>query len=178
METNEEDPTLVRRMRTLLRLRYLYICLRMYRPLLILGLSMSQDCPCTMDKEPHLDENEAFSLDAPSCLGAIRECAIKRVAAAEQLHALLRDWVERLSSKRAFDGACSAVENLQYFYACGLVFIAARMTPFVINAMGPKNGCVPQLERAFNEICILMGKYDLPGQPTKDSRVKRQFSGC
>lgn len=52
-----EDPSLVRRMRILPRLRYVYMCLRMWRPFLILGLSLSHDCFCGRKNRPNNGPN-------------------------------------------------------------------------------------------------------------------------
>lgn len=79
------------------------------------------------------------------------------MAAGKKLFDLLKCGVEVLAPEGTFEGASSAIENLQYLYACGLVFIAARRIPFAVNAMGPKHISVPVFERSLSEICLLMG---------------------
>lgn len=86
---DSEEDAVVARPRLMAQLRLLYMQLRLYRPLLILGLALSRKCVYRPNGEPHMTGGERFSLKSPLVLGLIRNGSFKCWTAAVSLLGLL-----------------------------------------------------------------------------------------
>lgn len=124
----------VSRLRTIIHLRYLYYRLRLHRPLLILAVSLSLNCTECPGNEAHLSDP---SLEAPIEFAVIRDGFIKCFNAAIELCGQLSHYTGNSSPVHYFRNACLA-EHAEFAYACGLVFLAARIVPGL--SMSPGSG--------------------------------------
>lgn len=110
----------VDRLRIVLHLRYLYFKIRLYRPLLILGVALSITCACGTG--PHMRRQNKYGKNGLSILTIIRNASSKCLNLAAQLTDLL--WQYKRSASLSID--TSACEYAHFAYACGLAMIAAR----------------------------------------------------
>ncbi|RAK97088.1 transcription factor domain-containing protein [Aspergillus ibericus CBS 121593] len=133
-ETLTDDP-IVRRQRNILRARYLYVRLRLYRPVLALGVALSAKCSCRPGGHPHMTGSETSSVDSPMVNSIVREISTKCALIAVELVELIWKNTDNL-----LDGGPDDVrlmsgspywENVDYLYACGSVILAARLCPFL-----------------------------------------------
>jgi hypothetical protein len=128
------DP-IVCRQRTVLRVRYLYLRLRLYRPLLILGLALSAKCNCRPGGRPHATK-EVFTLpSSPVIFSMVRDASIKSVAVVMEMLGLIQVYEDGPSDGSSGDSHRSPIssywENVDYLYACGTILLAARLCPFI-----------------------------------------------
>ncbi|KAE8411807.1 fungal-specific transcription factor domain-containing protein [Aspergillus pseudocaelatus] len=128
------DDPIVCRQRNVLRARYLYVRLRLYRPLLSLGLALSTKCNCRPEGRPHATKEEPSSSTSPVIFSMVRDVSIKSVAVALELINLIRAHEDRPLGGRPDDSRPNLIspywENIDYTYACGTVFLAARLSNF------------------------------------------------
>ncbi|KAG2415399.1 hypothetical protein HFD88_006590 [Aspergillus terreus] len=128
-----EDP-LVRRQRNILRVRYLYLRLRLLRPLMMLGLALCTKCNCQSGGRPHVTPDELDSPDSPVAWGLVRDATIRCIATASELVRILKANEEGMLDGGPHDSHRSPIppywENVDYLYACGTVLHAARLCPF------------------------------------------------
>ncbi|KAJ5249404.1 transcriptional regulator family: Fungal Specific TF [Penicillium chrysogenum] len=116
---------LIRRMCILAHLRYVYFRLRQYRPFFILTLRLSQACACEVS--PHITGNDVDLIDASPFLGLVYYSAVKCLTAAQDMVNTLSASIGEAPDEHA------KCEHLEYLYAAGLILIAARTVPFVLN---------------------------------------------
>ncbi|KAF5864463.1 hypothetical protein ETB97_007567 [Aspergillus alliaceus] len=128
------DDSVVCRQRNVLRARYLYVRLRLYRPLLILGLALSTKCSCRPRGRPHATKEDCSSPNFPVVFSAVRDASIKSVGIAMGLVNLIQAYEDGPLNGSPDDGRRSLIspywENIDYIYACGTVFLAARLSNF------------------------------------------------
>lgn len=125
-----EDP-LVRRQRNILRIRYLYLRLRLHRPLFILGLALGHTHNPPSDSQSHAIGENPASPDSPIALSMVRDSSSKCAGAAAELADLLyKNEDELLNGRLDALGSNSITpywENIHYVYACGIIALAARL---------------------------------------------------
>ncbi|KAL5356891.1 hypothetical protein BJX96DRAFT_133644 [Aspergillus floccosus] len=128
-----EDP-LVRRQRNILRVRYLYLRLRLLRPLMMLGLALYAKCNCRPGGRPHVTSDELDSPDSPVAWGLARDATVRCIATASELVGILKANEEGMLDGGPHDSHRSPIppywENVDYLYVCGTVLLAARLCPF------------------------------------------------
>ncbi|KAJ6006156.1 hypothetical protein N7451_004100 [Penicillium sp. IBT 35674x] len=122
--SDSPNPSVVR-LRNRLLMRYLYFKIRLYRPLLILGVALSISCVC--GSGPHMRRENRYGKHGLSILTIIRNASSKCLNLAAQLTDLL--WQYKGSASLPID--TSACEYAHYAYACGLALIAARGLRFI-----------------------------------------------
>ncbi|KAJ5546579.1 hypothetical protein N7494_004164 [Penicillium frequentans] len=122
---SDSPSPLVDRLRSRLLMRYLYFKIRLYRPLLILGVALSISCAC--GSGPHMRRQNKYGKHGLSILTIIRNASSKCLNLAAQLTDLL--WQCKGSVSLPIDA--SACEYAHYAYACGLAIIAARGLHFI-----------------------------------------------
>ncbi|PLB43751.1 hypothetical protein P170DRAFT_514079 [Aspergillus steynii IBT 23096] len=138
----------VRRQRAILRVRYLYVRLRLFRPLLILGLAACDKCSCQAGSNPHFRLEES-SPDCPLALSVIRDSSLKCIAAALELVTLCEHEQESISP---------SWEILDYLYVCGTVFLAAQSCPFL--SAGSRGQPDPEeMELSLGRVLDLLESY-------------------
>ncbi|KAF9889752.1 hypothetical protein FE257_007058 [Aspergillus nanangensis] len=140
-----EEP-IARRQRNILRVRYLYVRLRLYRPLMILGLALTTKCGCRPGGTPHLTDEDLGSPDIPTTWNLVRDSSIKCVAAATELVNILETNEDGLLDGGPHDSHRSPIpsygENIDYLYACGTILLAARLCPFTRRSQqSSRNAC-------------------------------------
>ncbi|GLB06129.1 hypothetical protein AtubIFM57258_001426 [Aspergillus tubingensis] len=165
------DDPIVRRQRHTLHARYLYLRLRLYRPLLALGLALSAKCPCRSNKHPHMSETDSSpSINSPILVTIVRDASLKCAAIAADLVDLIEETEDGLLDGGPDDTWRSAGspywENVEYLYACGIVILAARLCP--------SPGVAP-LKRAWTRVISLLTKYEgfRAGEYTRLARLGR-----
>ncbi|KAE8134482.1 fungal-specific transcription factor domain-containing protein [Aspergillus pseudotamarii] len=128
------DDPIVCRQRNVLRARYLYVRLRLYRPLLALGLALFTKCNCRPEGRPHATKEEPSSSTSPVVFSMVRDASTTSVAVALELINLIRAHEDRPLDGRPGDSRSNLIssywENIDYTYACGTVFLAARLSNF------------------------------------------------
>ncbi|PWY73223.1 fungal-specific transcription factor domain protein [Aspergillus sclerotioniger CBS 115572] len=152
------DDPIVRRQRDLLRARYLYIRLRLYRPILILGVALSARCICRPDGHPHMTETEPSSVETPMVNSVVRDASIKCAVIALELVELIWKNTDNLLDGGPDDTQLMSGspywENVDFLYASGTVILAARLCPFLKgNAVASRarlKDCRTRLLRLFN----------------------------
>lgn len=111
----------------IIQLRYLYLQLRLHRPLLILAIALSFKCAdCAIDQS-HL---RGPSLEAPLEFALIQQGFAKCLKAAIELCSLLNT----MSTDPLLNAYLT--EFTEFAYACGLVLVAACMVPRLVGAAG------------------------------------------
>ncbi|GKZ18240.1 hypothetical protein AbraIFM66951_000413 [Aspergillus brasiliensis] len=150
------DDPIVRRQRHILHARYLYLRLRLYRPLLALGLALSAKCTCRSNKHPHMSETDpSSSINSPILVTIVRDSSLKCATIAADLVDLIEETEDGLLDGGPDDTWRSAGspywENVEYLYACGIVILAARLCP---------SSGVAQLKRAWTRVISLLTKYE------------------
>ncbi|KAE8351004.1 fungal-specific transcription factor domain-containing protein [Aspergillus coremiiformis] len=128
------DDPVVCRQRNVLRARYLYIRLRLYRPLLILGLALSTKCNCRSGGRPHATKEETTVSSSPVIFSMVRDASIKSVGVALELVTLIKAHEDGPLDGSPDDNRRSLIspywENIDYIYAGGTVLLAARLSNF------------------------------------------------
>ncbi|QMW34421.1 hypothetical protein G4B84_009887, partial [Aspergillus flavus NRRL3357] len=128
------DDPVVCRQRNILRARYLYVRLRLYRPLLALGLALSTKCTCRPEGRPHATKEEPSSSTSPVVFSLVRDASIKSVAVALELISLIHTHEDGPLDGRPDDSRRDLIspcwENIDYTWVCGTVFLAARLSNF------------------------------------------------
>ncbi|KAE8325481.1 fungal-specific transcription factor domain-containing protein [Aspergillus sergii] len=128
------DDQVVCRQLNVLRARYLYVRLRLYRPLLALGLSLSTKCNCRPEGRPHATKEEPSSSTSPVVFSMVRDTSIKSVAVALELISLIHTHEDGPLDGRPDDSRRNLIspcwENIDYTWVCGTVFLAARLSNF------------------------------------------------
>ncbi|KAJ5802675.1 uncharacterized protein N7503_005125 [Penicillium pulvis] len=122
---SDSPSPLIGRLRSRLLMRYLYFKIRLYRPLLILGVALSVSCAC--GSGPHMRRQNKYGKHGLSILTIIRNASSKCLNLAAQLTDLL--WQCKESASLPIDAL--ACEYAHYAYACGLAIIAARGLRFI-----------------------------------------------
>ncbi|KAI9924819.1 hypothetical protein MW887_006675 [Aspergillus wentii] len=169
----DPDDPIVLRQRNVLRIRYLYIRLRLYRPFLILGLALSTQCNCR-SKTPHLTGEDFTSPDSPIALGLVRDASIKCVVAAIELVNLLNRYEFGLSNEDRPSPVAEYWENVDYLYACGTVLIAARSCPF-LSGDKPNSISRKRLDWVWTKIKHLLKHYE---KKRRNSRLRNVAQSC
>ena len=128
------DHAIIHRQRNICRIRYLYVRLRLYRPLLIMAMALSSNCDCKPGGTVHFTGNDANSPDSPAALSVVRDSLFKCVDAASKLVDILSIeengiYANHNQQSARFSNVPSFWENVDYLYACGMVFLAARSCP-------------------------------------------------
>ncbi|KAJ6102888.1 fungal specific transcription factor [Penicillium sp. IBT 16267x] len=163
-----DDPSpLVGRLRSVLLLRYLYFKIRLYRPLMILGVALSTTCACDAEHGPHMRRQNQYGKNGISGLTIIKDASSKCLHLAGRLTARL--WEYKGSTFLPND--TSACEYLHYAYACGLVMIAARGLHFITDSKE-----VPVDHAKFEKILRLLKTGDK--NMVKDNDRSHLFSVC
>ncbi|PLN84383.1 hypothetical protein BDW42DRAFT_163062 [Aspergillus taichungensis] len=125
-----EDP-LVHRQRNILRIRYLYLRLRLHRPLLILGLALGQAYDPPTDSQSRAPGENLASPDSPIALSMIRDSSSKCAGAAAELAELLYTNEDGLLNGRPDALGSNSItpywENIHYVYTCGIIALATRL---------------------------------------------------
>ncbi|KAF7126217.1 hypothetical protein CNMCM5793_002712 [Aspergillus hiratsukae] len=120
--------SIVVRQRNILRARYLYLRLRLNRPLVTLGLALTAGCKCKSDGQPHIVERR-LTPDSPIALSLVHGASIKCVRAALELTELIRVHEAGLLRFDTYDAShCLNPpywESVEYLYVCGTVFLAS-----------------------------------------------------
>ncbi|KAA8651986.1 transcription factor domain-containing protein [Aspergillus tanneri] len=145
--TQQEDP-IIRRQRNLLRARYLYVRLRLHRPLLILGLGACVKCSCRSGDSPHITINES-SPDLPLALSTVRVSSLKCIMAALELLDIFEHEKELFSP---------SWESVDYLYICGTVFLAAQSCPFKSSTSHGQPDLV-EMEMSLSRVLMLLERY-------------------
>lgn len=103
---------------------------------------------------------ELFSLNSPLVLGLIQNGAFKCWTAAVSLLGLL--WRHKTDNGPRDDlGMASlAAENIHHLYACGLVFIAARTIPFLVDDAKDRQSTIHNLESLSDKVNTLFHDYE------------------
>ncbi|KAF7590045.1 hypothetical protein BBP40_003298 [Aspergillus hancockii] len=160
---NMANDPIVCRQRNALRARHLYVRLRLYRPLLILGLALSAKCNCRPGGRPHATKEEFLSPSSPVFFSMVRDASIKSVTVALQLLNLIQTY-ENGPLNGSDDSHRSLIspywENVDYLYACGTVLLAARLCPFIgshKDSAGTFNE--GELKRHLTEVINLLEEY-------------------
>ncbi|KAE8371175.1 fungal-specific transcription factor domain-containing protein [Aspergillus bertholletiae] len=128
------DDPVVYRQRNVLRARYLYVRLRLYRPLLTLGLALSTKCNCRPGGRPHATKDESSLSSSPVIFSMVRDASFKSVTVALELinliHAHESGPLDGSPDDKHRNLISPSWENIDYIYACGTVFLAARQSNF------------------------------------------------
>ncbi|GIK04424.1 hypothetical protein Aspvir_008507 [Aspergillus viridinutans] len=124
-----DEHSIVVRQRNILRARYLYIRLRLNRPLVTLGLALTTACKCKSDGQPHIVERR-LAPDSPIALSLVHGASIKCVRAALELTELIRvHEAGLLRLDTPYDASHCLIppywESVDYLYVCGTVFLAS-----------------------------------------------------
>ncbi|KAJ5587609.1 uncharacterized protein N7459_003374 [Penicillium hispanicum] len=172
---NDQNP-IIHRLRLSLQLRHLYIRLRLYRPLLIQAFSLSLRCECTSPGEAHMTGREYASLDAPLLLGLIRDASFKCLDAAHGIIKMLWRYMGNSRSEGCCGNASAARENLDHLYASGLVLIAARMIPFLMDRGKGRSDSIKYINAQLNVLHLLFRKFEQSSRQNQDMHM--QFNRC
>ncbi|KAL2006084.1 hypothetical protein VTN00DRAFT_9738 [Thermoascus crustaceus] len=174
----QADP-IAARQRNILQIRYLYIRLRLYRPLFILAIALSID----KSNEPEtLTDQHLFSADTPLVLTLARNCAAKCLSAAMRLVQILSQVENALHADEDEDGTndphadfCpSAWESIDYLYVCGTVLIAAYICPALFHN-GPNPATTirdHQIKESWRQTMLLMEQYHTSTRQPETTRAK------
>ncbi|KAF7183174.1 hypothetical protein CNMCM7691_003009 [Aspergillus felis] len=124
-----DEHSIVIRQRNILRARYLYLRLRLNRPLVTLGLALTTACKCKSDGQPHIVKRR-LAPDSPVALSLVHGASIKCVRAALELTELIRAneaGLLRLDTPSNASHCLSPPywESVDYLYVCGTVFLAS-----------------------------------------------------
>ncbi|GFF46917.1 hypothetical protein IFM61606_02623 [Aspergillus udagawae] len=124
-----DEHSIVVRQRNILRARYLYLRLRLNRPLVTLGLALTTACKCKSDGQPHIVDRR-LAPDSPIALSLVHGASIKCVRAALELTELIRvHEAGLLRLDTPYDAShCLGPpywESVDYLYVCGTVFLAS-----------------------------------------------------
>ncbi|EAW07698.1 transcription factor domain-containing protein [Aspergillus clavatus NRRL 1] len=173
-----DDHPIVVRQRNILRARYLYLRLRLDRPLVTLGLTLSTKCTCKPDGQPHITERR-LSPDAPVALGLVHGASIKCARAALELTELIRANEAGLLSLNAplniHHGPLPPHwEIVDYLYVCGTIFLATfnHQCPF-FGAMTDEED--EQCRVLWSRMLDLLARY-AEHRPT--GRAKNTAQAC
>lgn len=149
IDTRSAHP-IVRRQRCILRARYLYIRLRLYRPLLLLGLAACDKCSCQTADNPHF-KLEGSSPDCPLVLSVVRASSLKCIASALEIVDLCERRQKLLRP---------SWETLDYLYVCGTVFLAAQSCPSILGGSHGHPG-PEEMELSLGRVLILLERYQI-----------------
>ncbi|PWY89741.1 hypothetical protein BO70DRAFT_358766 [Aspergillus heteromorphus CBS 117.55] len=160
-EFEPSDDPIVRRQCDILRARSLYIRLRLYRPLLALGLALPAKCSCRPGGHPHMTGTEAGSTDSPMVYNMVRDTSIKCAAVAMELVDAIEENEDGLLDGGDDDTWRSSGtpywENVDYLYACGTVVLAAKLlTPEFNN---PRLISALRLKKCWAKVLSLLRQY-------------------
>ncbi|PYH95961.1 hypothetical protein BO71DRAFT_350245 [Aspergillus ellipticus CBS 707.79] len=158
------DEPIVRRQRDILRVRYLYIRLRLYRPLLTLGLALPAKCSCRPGGHPYMTGPEAGSIDSPMVYNLVRDTSIKCATVATELVDAIEENEDGLLDGGPDDAWRSSGspywENVDYLYACGTVVLAARLCPFLAPEFNHHRLMSPvRLKKCWAKVLSLLTRY-------------------
>lgn len=138
----QRDP-IVTRQRNILRIRYLYIRLRQYRPLFILAVALAIDGSNNPEIALKMTDHGLSSTDMPLVLTLARECVAQCVSAAVELVEILGkaerillnadEGAEGSPNDSYADFVPSPWETTEYLYVCGIILIAASMCPSIVR---------------------------------------------
>jgi hypothetical protein len=172
-----ESDHVIRRIRILIRLRYMFIRLRVFRPFLIFCLRLSHTCSCASDhanahaRGPHIVAGkEADSVDSPAILGIVRDSTLKCLAAAQDIIKTLTDLHGRGTGKGNDDSlriTTSSYECLDYIYTSSLILIACRAIPFILKGGGATKSA-SNLSEQLRQADVLLRNYEESSQQTEE----------
>ncbi|OQD89644.1 hypothetical protein PENANT_c002G01488 [Penicillium antarcticum] len=178
----ETDPA-IRRLRVLIRLRYLSIRLRVFRPFLIFCLRLSHTCSCASNPShayapgPHiLTGKDAGSVDSPAILGIVRDSTLKCLAAAQDIIKILTDLHGKGIGKGNDDIlriTTSSYECLDYIYTSALILIACRAIPFTVKGASA-NKSVSSMNDQIRQADVLLRNYEESSQQTDELTGRTQ----
>lgn len=137
-----EPDFVVRHMRVLTRLEYLYLQLRLDRGYLILNLRLLSKCCHSM---PHMNRRGMNDPDTPSVFDTIRIMASRCVKTAQSIIKIF--WKPSGNGKDDILGDIYSSEKVDMIYSAALVLIAGRMIPYIVEESRhvlppPKSLCV------------------------------------
>ncbi|KAJ6158669.1 hypothetical protein N7485_011495 [Penicillium canescens] len=172
-----ESDFAIRRLRILIRLRYMFIRLRVFRPFLIFCLRLSHTCSCASDTShacasgPHiLVGKEAESVDSPAILGIVRDSTLKCLAAAQDIIKILTDLHGKGIGKGNDDTlriTTSSYECLDYIYTSALILIACLAIPFIVKGGGASKSASSMNEQ-LRQADILLRNYEESSHQTDE----------
>ncbi|KAJ5767161.1 uncharacterized protein N7511_004777 [Penicillium nucicola] len=171
-----ENDAVIRRVRVLMRLRYLSIRLRVFRPFLIFCLRLSHTCSCASG--PHiLTGKEAESVDSPAILGIVRDSTLKCLAAAQDIIKILTVVHGKGAGKGNDDTlriTTSSYECLDYIFTSALILIACRAIPFIAKGAGA-NKYISSMNEQIRHADVLLRNYEESSQQTDQltNRIQR-----
>jgi hypothetical protein len=164
-----ESDFAIRRLRILIRLRYMFIRLRVFRPFLIFCLRLSHTCPCASG--PHiLAGKEADSVDSPAILGIVRDSTLKCLAAAQDIIKTLTDLHGKGIGKGNDDTlriTTSSYECLDYIYTSALILIACLAIPLILKGGGTSKSASSMNEQ-LRQADVLLRNYEESSQQTDE----------
>ncbi|TQB77337.1 hypothetical protein MPDQ_002974 [Monascus purpureus] len=183
---DSSDDPIVLRQRNILRIRYLYVRLRLYRPLFILALILSTKCNCDPEGAAHLTEKDFSSPDSPICWSFVRDSALKCISAAMELVKIVsaNDNQRRPfrnnnnNNKNVEDSHINPVpaywENVDYIYASGTILIASGLCPFISsNETDQVNRW--KIEKSWSKALHLLEAYEEIRQQSKSLKNVAQI---
>lgn len=147
-----ETDVVVRRMRVLTRLGYLYLHLRLGRSFLILNLRLL--CICC-ESMPHMDRHALNEFDRPQVFEIIRGRAIRCVEAAQSIIKTL--WKPSGNGKDDNLGDITSSEKVDMIYSAALVLIAGRMVPYIVE----QRDRAPNLARSVSTLIEQIRQADV-----------------
>ncbi|KAE8145769.1 fungal-specific transcription factor domain-containing protein [Aspergillus avenaceus] len=172
-----KDP-IVSRQRNILRARYLYLRLRLYRPFMILGLMLTIQCNCRPGGRFHATIEDFASLSSPAVLGMVRDASVRSVVVALELVNLIQAHEDELDESGNGDCPRNLIspywENIDYLYACGTVLLATRLCPY-IEAHGDVTGSIKEgaVETRLSQVIGLLDRYHGMRLPSRLANVAR-----
>ncbi|EAL90479.1 hypothetical protein ACP6JC_006076 [Aspergillus fumigatus] len=124
-----DEHSIVVRQRNILRARYLYLRLRLNRPLVTLGLALTTACKCKSDGQPHIVVRRPAP-DSPIALSLVHGASVMCVRSALELAELIRAHETGLLRFDAPYDASHCLsppywESVDYLYVCGTAFLAS-----------------------------------------------------
>ena len=117
--SGRQDP-IIRRQNCMLRIKYLHMRLRLWRPLLALTAAF----PGISKRLSFTDGSRMRRVDTPLSHALIQEGAVKCVLAANEII----DLITAAPTNAAYSTGYWW-ENIEYVFACSTVFLAARLSP-------------------------------------------------
>lgn len=172
------DDPIIHRQRNICRIRYLYIRLRLYRPLLIMAMALSSNCDCKPGGTVHFTGNAANSPDSPAALSVVRDSLFKCVDAASELVGILSIEENGLHADNRqrhahFSTVPSFWENVDYLYACGMILLAARSCPLFYQNENEAN--IDNIKQKWRDVLRLLDYY---GEIYQSKKMKNVASSC
>lgn len=123
-----DDPALqnpiARRQYNILRIRYLHMCLRLWRPFLALTAAFPDICR----RVSIADGTQMHRVDTPLTYALAQEGAIKCVLSAHEIIKIITETAPETANSPGHS-AGPWWENIEHAFTCATVFVAARLCP-------------------------------------------------